>query len=60
LRSSVSNISGFAGPYLTGCIAEWTGSFTYALLAIAIIVAAGPAFLLTAGRRKKRLDGSLS
>lgn len=60
LINSVSNISGFVGPYLTGYIAEWTGSFTYALLTIAIIMAAGLAFLLTAGRRMERLDGSLS
>ncbi|MGC0420125.1 MFS transporter [Embleya sp. AB8] len=60
LINSVSNISGFVGPYLTGYIATWTGSFTYALLTIAIIMAAGLAFLLTAGRRMERLDGSLS
>ncbi|MFF0866994.1 MFS transporter [Nonomuraea sp. NPDC050227] len=60
LINSVSNVSGFIGPYFTGTIASATGSFTYALLAIAIIMAAGLAVLLTAGRRMERLDGSLS
>ncbi|WP_067134732.1 hypothetical protein [Microtetraspora malaysiensis] len=58
--NSVSNISGFVGPYFTGTIASATGSFTYALLAISIIMAAGLAVLLTAGRRMERLDWSIS
>ncbi|MEV5705099.1 MFS transporter [Actinoallomurus sp. NPDC052274] len=60
LINSVSNLSGFIGPYLTGSIKTATGSFTYALLAVAIIMIAGMAVLLTAGRRMERLDGSLS
>ncbi|RJO68430.1 MFS transporter [Nocardia panacis] len=60
LINSVSNISGFVGPYFTGFIADATGSFTYALLAIAIIMAAGLVVLLTVGRRMERLDGSLT
>ncbi|MFD9614931.1 4-hydroxyphenylacetate permease, partial [Streptomyces sp. NPDC059083] len=60
LINSVSNLSGFIGPYFTGFIADATGSFTYALLAIAIIMAAGLAVLLTVGRRMEQLDGSLS
>ncbi|GLY69576.1 MFS transporter [Amycolatopsis taiwanensis] len=60
LINSVSNLSGFIGPYFTGAIASATGSFTYALLAIAIIMAAGMAALLTTGRRMERLDGSIS
>ncbi|GGS90234.1 MFS transporter [Nonomuraea spiralis] len=59
LINSVSNVSGFVGPYFTGSIAAATGSFTYALLAIAIIMAAGLVVLLTAGRRMEGLDGSL-
>ncbi|MGW7573742.1 MFS transporter [Streptomyces sp. NPDC054765] len=51
LINSVSNVSGFIGPYLTGAIASATGSYTYALLTIALIMAAGVAILLTAGRR---------
>ncbi|MEV4123949.1 MFS transporter [Nocardia sp. NPDC049707] len=60
LINSVSNLSGFIGPYFTGFIANATGSFTYALLAIAIIMAAGLTVLLTVGRRMERLDGNLS
>lgn len=60
LINSVSNLSGFVGPYFTGAIKTATGSFTYALLAIALIVAAGLAVLVTAGRRMERLDGKLT
>lgn len=59
LINSVSNLSGFIGPYATGAIATATGSFTYALLAIAIVMLAGLVVLLTAGRRMEGLDGGL-
>jgi sugar phosphate permease len=49
--NSVSNVSGFVGPYVTGAIASATGSYTYALLTIALIMTAGVVILLTAGRR---------
>lgn len=58
LINSVSNLSGFVGPYFTGAIKTATGSFTYALLAIAIIMAIGLAALCTIGRRVERLDGT--
>ncbi|MEU8824673.1 MFS transporter [Streptomyces sp. NPDC048636] len=54
LINSVSNLSGFLGPYMTGAIADATGDFTYALLAIAVIMAGGLVILLTAGRRAER------
>lgn len=57
LINSVSNVSGFVGPYFTGAIASATGSFTWALLAIAVIMAAGMTALLTTGRRMEQLDG---
>ncbi len=60
LINSVSNLSGFVGPYITGAIADATGSFSYALLTIAIIMLAAMAVLLTTGRRIERLDGSRS
>ncbi|WP_214415797.1 MFS transporter [Sphaerisporangium fuscum] len=60
LINSVSNLSGFIGPYFTGAIATATGSFTYALLAIAIIMIAGMIVLLTTGRRMDILDRNLS
>jgi sugar phosphate permease len=60
LINSVSNLSGFIGPYLTGTIATATGSFTYALLAIAVIMTAGMVMLLTVGRRMERPAGSPS
>ncbi|MGH8921785.1 MAG: MFS transporter, partial [Actinomycetes bacterium] len=59
LINSVSNLSGFAGPYFTGAIKAATGSFTLALLAIAVIMLAGIAVLATAGRRMEQLDGKL-
>ncbi|MEV5967092.1 MFS transporter [Kribbella sp. NPDC051952] len=60
LINSVSNLSGFVGPYITGYIKTATGNFTYALLAIAIIMAGGIVVLLTTGRRMESLDGRLS
>jgi cyanate permease len=60
LINSVSNLSGFVGPYITGAIADATGSFSYALLTIAIIMLAAMGVLLTTGRRIERLDGSRS
>jgi ACS family tartrate transporter-like MFS transporter len=60
LINSVSNLSGFVGPYFTGAIKTATGSFTYALLAIAVIMVAGLLVLATAGRRMERLDGKLT
>ncbi|MFD3482129.1 MFS transporter [Streptomyces sp. NPDC058665] len=57
LINSVSNLSGFIGPYLTGAIATATGSYTYALLTIAAIMTAGLAILLTAGRRAEQAAG---
>ncbi|HWD03390.1 MAG TPA: MFS transporter [Amycolatopsis sp.] len=59
LINSVSNLSGFVGPYFTGSVKTATGSFTVALLAIAAIVLVGIAVLATAGRRMERLDGKL-
>jgi MFS family permease len=60
LINSVSNLSGFAGPYLTGSIEDATGSFTYALLTIAIIMIIGICILFTAGRRMEKLYGGQS
>ncbi|MFI5694638.1 MFS transporter [Kribbella sp. NPDC051586] len=60
LINSVSNISGFVGPYITGWISDATGSFTYALLTIAIIMIGGMGVLLTVGRRMESLDGRLA
>lgn len=54
LINSVSNVSGFVGPYMTGAIADATGDFTYALLVIALILAAGLVILLTAGRKAEQ------
>ncbi|MBU3060474.1 MFS transporter [Nocardia sp. NEAU-G5] len=51
LINSVSNLSGFIGPYVTGAIKTATGSYTYALLMIAAVMACGLAILLTVGRR---------
>jgi MFS transporter, ACS family, tartrate transporter len=51
LINSVSNLSGFVGPYLTGAIHDATGSYTYALLTIAVIMILGLGVLLTVGRR---------
>lgn len=59
LINSVSNISGFVGPYLTGYISSWTGSFTYALLTIAVIMTIGLIVLLKAGRQMENLDGRM-
>ncbi|MYW04285.1 MFS transporter [Streptomyces sp. SID3343] len=54
LINSVSNVSGFIGPYLTGAIEDATGDFTYALLLIALIMTIGLVILLTAGRKTER------
>ncbi|ORJ92520.1 4-hydroxyphenylacetate permease [Prescottella equi] len=55
LINSVSNLSGFIGPYMTGYIETRTGSYTYALLTIAVIMIIGIAILLTVGRRAERV-----
>lgn len=55
LINSVSNISGFVGPYVTGAIETATGSFTYALLTIAAVMCAGIGVLLTSGRKAEAL-----
>ena len=51
LINSVSNLSGFVGPYVTGAIETATGSYTYALLTIAAVILIGLVILLTVGRR---------
>jgi sugar phosphate permease len=51
LINSVSNLSGFIGPYVTGAIRTATGSYTWALLTIAVIMILGIGVLLTVGRR---------
>jgi MFS transporter, ACS family, tartrate transporter len=51
LINSVSNLSGFIGPYVTGVIKDATGSYTWALLTIAVIMVIGLGVLSTAGRR---------
>ncbi|MDV8020095.1 MFS transporter [Rhodococcus sp. IEGM 1330] len=55
LINSVSNLSGFVGPYVTGAIETATGSYTYALLTIAVVITIGIAILLTVGRRAEAL-----
>ena len=55
LINSVSNLSGFIGPYATGAIETATGSYTYALYAIAAVMVGGIAILLTVGRRAEAL-----
>jgi MFS transporter, ACS family, tartrate transporter len=55
--NSVSNLGGFAGPYITGAIKTSTGSFTYALLTIALIMAGGLVILCTTGRYVERIGG---
>ncbi|BBG03340.1 MULTISPECIES: MFS transporter [Pseudonocardia] len=49
--NSVSNLSGFVGPYVTGAIHDATGSYTWALLTIAAVMVAGIGVVLTTGRR---------
>ncbi|ANY06331.1 MFS transporter [Pseudonocardia sp. HH130630-07] len=49
--NSVSNLSGFVGPYVTGAIQDATGSYTWALVTIAVVMLAGVGVLLTTGRR---------
>ena len=51
LINSVSNLSGFIGPYVTGAIRTATGGYIWALLAIAVIMILGIGVLLTVGRR---------
>jgi cyanate permease len=58
LINSVSNLSGFIGPYMTGYIETETGSYTYALLIIAVTMIAGMGVLLTVGRKAERLGGA--
>ncbi|MFE6742643.1 MFS transporter [Streptomyces tubercidicus] len=55
--NSVSNLSGFAGPYITGAVKTATGSFTYALLTIALIMTGGLVILCTTGRYLSRIGG---
>ncbi|MGV8873749.1 MAG: MFS transporter [Rhodococcus sp. (in: high G+C Gram-positive bacteria)] len=55
LINSVSNLSGFIGPYATGAIETATGSYTYALLTIAAVMVGGIVILLTVGRRAEAL-----
>lgn len=45
LITSVSNLGGFAGPYLVGWVRETTGSFTPALLTLAAIALVGAAVM---------------
>ena len=49
--NSVSNLSGFVGPYVTGAIHDATGSYTWALVTIAIIMVVGIIVVLTTGGR---------
>jgi MFS transporter, ACS family, tartrate transporter len=53
--NSVSNLSGFVGPYVTGAIKDATGGYTWALLLIAAIMLIGLVVLVTVGRR---MEGS--
>ena len=59
-RRTVSRSNARRWPYFTGAIKTATGSFTYALLAIAVIMVAGLVVLVTVGRRVERLDGKLT
>lgn len=58
LINSVSNLSGFVGPYITGAIETATGSYTYALITIAAVIVVGVVILLTAGRRAEAFGRS--
>ena len=53
--NTVSNLSGVFGPSITGAIQTATGSFTDALLGIALIMIAGIAIVLTVGRKVDRV-----
>lgn len=55
LINSVSNLSGAIGPTVTGTIAELTGSFTWALLLIAVILILGMVVVFTVGRSAARV-----
>ncbi len=55
--NSVSNLSGFVGPYVTGAIRDATGSYTWALVAIATVMVVGIIVVLTTGRRIESLAG---
>ena len=48
LVNSVGNTGGFVGPYLLGAINDATQSFAMALIAIAVMLVAGGALVLTA------------
>jgi MFS transporter, ACS family, tartrate transporter len=57
LINSVSNLSGFVGPYVTGAIKDATGGYTWALLLIALIMLLGLGVLATVGRRMEGVRG---
>lgn len=50
LINSVSNLSGFVGPYVTGAIRTATGSYTWALVLIVGVIVVGLVVLVTTGR----------
>lgn len=56
LINSVSNLSGFVGPYVTGAIKDATGSYTWALLLIAVVMLLGLGVLITVGRRMEAVQ----
>jgi ACS family tartrate transporter-like MFS transporter len=58
--NSTSNLSGFVGPYLTGAIKDATGSYTWALLLITVIMLLGLVVLFTVGRRMEGARASES
>jgi ACS family tartrate transporter-like MFS transporter len=47
LVNSIGNLGGFVGPYLVGWIRDATGGFTAGLLALAAILVAGAAIVLS-------------
>ncbi|MFC4943017.1 MFS transporter [Pseudonocardia sp. GCM10023141] len=51
LINSVSNLSGFIAPYVTGAIQTATGSYTPALLMIAGVMVVGVGIVIGVGRR---------
>jgi ACS family tartrate transporter-like MFS transporter len=57
LINALGNVAGFAGPYLVGLVKDATGSFGGALVAFALLMAAGAA-LAASVRREPRLAPS--
>ena len=58
LINTVGNLGGFAAPYITGAVSEWTGGYQVPMFIVGFFMVLSSVLMFVRGRRTKRNDAA--